>query len=222
MNGYSWDFFVVFDNFSVLLRGLVGTIKLASVSLVLGMALGLPIGAGRWSQKKIFNWPASAYIEVFRNTPALVQLMWFYYALPILIGMQLNAFSAGTIALTLNTAAFCAEIFRAGIQSIDRGQWEAGRAIGMNFYLLMRRVILPQAVKRMVPAFTNRAIELTKMTSLASTIAYMELLYEAKLLSTALYRPIEIYLTAASIYFVVLYSGTLLVRRLEIKQHQSS
>lgn len=215
MSGYRWDFLAVFSNFDLLLRGLVGTVELAVVSFALGLALGLVIGAARFSTSPFFNWPATAYIEIFRNTPALVQIMWFFYAFPILIGAQLSSFAAATIALALNTAAFCAEIFRGGMQSIARGQWEAGRALGMTWFQLLRRVILPQAMRRMLPAFTNRGIELAKMTSLASTIAVAELLYEGKLLSSIIYRPIETYTMVALVYFVLLHGATLLVNRLE-------
>jgi polar amino acid transport system permease protein len=216
MSGYHWDFLAVLGNLDLLLRGLLVTIELAALSFAVGLALGLFVGAARFSKNKALNWPATAFIEVLRNTPALVQLMWFYYAFPILIGAQLTAFGAAAVALSLNTAGFCAEIFRGGMQSIARGQWEAARALGMTYPQLLRRVILPQAVRRMIPAFTNRGIELTKMTSLASTIAVAELLYEGKLLSSIIYRPIETYSTVAVIYFVVLHAATLIVNRLEL------
>ncbi len=215
MSGYAWDFAAVLADADLLLRGLAGTLRLAAVGFTAGLASGLLVGAARTSRNRLLNWPATAFVELFRNTPVLVQLMWFFYAFPILIGVQMSAFAAAALALSLNTAAFCAEIFRGGIQSIARGQWEAGRALGMTYPMLMRRVILPQAVKRMIPAFTNRAIELAKMTSLASTIAVAELLYEAKLLSSVNYRPIETYTTVALVYFVLLHGGTLLANRLE-------
>jgi polar amino acid transport system permease protein len=225
MGGYRWDFASVFANIDLLLRGLVGTCRLALVSFALGLALGLVIGIGRTMRNPLAYWPATAFVELFRNTPVLVQLMWFFYAFPILLhaavpalaDAKMDAFTAATTALSLNTAAFAAEIFRGGIQSIARGQWEASRALGMTYATLMRRIILPQAVKRMIPAFTNRGIELTKMTSLASTIAFAELLYEGKLLSSIIYRPIETYTTVAVLYFVTLHAATMLVDRLELR-----
>ena len=215
MTTYHWNFSVVFDNFNVLLRGLGGTLDLATVSLLIGFTLGLPVGALRYARSRIANIPASIFIEVFRNTPVLVQIIWFYYAFPVLIGHQLTAFMAAGMALTLNTAAFSAEIFRGGIQSIERGQWEAGRALGMGYLKLMRRIILPQAIKRMIPAFTNRGIELTKMTALASTIAFADLLYEGRLLSSMTFRPLEIYTVVAAMYLVMLVAGSYLVGRVE-------
>ncbi len=117
----------------------------------------------------------------------------------------------------MNTVAFSAEIFRGGIQSIAPGQWEAGKAIGMTYVQQMRRVILPQAIKRMLPAFTNRGVELTKMTSLASMIAYGELIHQAKTISTMNFNPIETYTIVAIVYFILIYPITLLVRRFEKK-----
>ena len=212
---YRWDFAPVLRDFDLLLRGLAGTLQLAVTSLLAAAILGLLLGAMRATRRPLLDWPATAAIELFRNTPVLVQLMWFYFAFPILIGAKMTAFAAATLALTCNTSAFMAEIFRGGIQSIERGQWDAGRAIGMSYLTLMRRVILPQAVKRMLPAFTNRAVELTKSTSLASTIAFAELLYEGKLLTSISYRPLETYSVVAVIYFVLLGIGTLGVRLLE-------
>ena len=119
--------------------------------------------------------------------------------------------------LTLNTAAFSAEIFRAGIQSIERGQWEAGKALGMPYLDQLRRIVLPQAIRRMVPAFMNRAVELMKMTSLASVIAYGELMHKAKQISTLEFNPIEMYTSVALIFFVLIYPMALLVQRFELK-----
>ena len=212
---YRWDFAPVLRDWDLLLRGLAGTLQLAVTSLVVSALLGLVLGAMRSSRRHWLDWPATALIELFRNTPVLVQLMWFYFALPILLGGKLTAFAAATLALTCNTSAFMAEIFRGGIQSIDRGQWDAGRAIGMSYAIMMRRIILPQAIRRMLPAFTNRAIELTKSTSLASTIAFADLLYEGKLMTSISYRPLETYTVVAAIYFLLLGAGTIGVRLLE-------
>ncbi len=221
MSDYSWDFLSVFLYYKVFLRGLVGTFKLTGLTLVFGLTLGLVIGASRLSKHLFIRLPAVAFVETFRNIPALIVLIWVFYALPILLGFQLNAFDAALIAMSLNTAAFSSEIFRAGIQSVSPGQWDAGRAIGMGYFLVMRRIVLPQALKRMIPAFTNRGIEVAKLTSLASTIAYGELLYEGKMLSGFIYRPMEVYTTVAVIYFVFLYAGTLLSYMLEKRLRKS-
>lgn len=214
---YEWDFTVLAPYVEVLWRGLLITLRLVGVSLVLGMLGGLVVGLLKYSRNPLLNWPASVYIEVFRNVPVLVQLVWFYYAFPIVIDTDLSAFTAAVLALSLNTSAFSAELFRGGIQSIGRGQHEAGRALGMSGATLMRRIILPQAVKRMIPPLTNRAVELTKMTALASTIAVPELLYQGRLINGVTFRPLETYTVVAGVYLVVLWLAILAVDRLEVR-----
>lgn len=202
---HAWDFHTVFANWQIIGRGLVGTFQLAFVSLVAGAAIGLVIGAGRYSKRRIFHWPATAYVEFFRNTPVLVQIMWFFFAFPILVSVEMSPYLAATLAMSLNTGAFMAEIFRGGIRSIDRGQWESARAVGMTYAQCMRRVVLPQAIKRMLPAFTNRGIELFKMTTLASAIAFHEILYGAKTIAATHFNAIEAYTTVALIFFGLVY-----------------
>ena len=215
MVDYTWDFKVVADNFHILLRGVGLTIELWAVAFVLGLALGLLVSMGPVSGRRALRWPAIAYVEVFRNTPVLIQLIWFYYAFPIVLGHQLSPVTAAILALTLNTSAYCAEIFRAGIESIARGQWEAAKALGMTWRTSLRRIILPQVGKRMLPAFTNRAIELAKVTSLASLLAVHEIMYQGRLLSSTYYRPLEILTVVALVYFVLIYPGSWLSARLE-------
>ena len=215
MTGYRWDFASVFGNWQILAQGLVGTFQLAALSLGAGLLLGLLVGAGRYSRNHLLYWPATAYVEVFRNTPVLVQIMWFFFAFPIVAPFQVSAYIAATLALSLNTGAFAAEIFRAGIQSIARGQWDAARALGMSYPQQLRRVILPQAVKRMLPAFTNRGLELLKMTSLASAIAFPELLYAARTIATVHFNPIEAYTSVALIYLAIAWPLTQLVYAVE-------
>ena len=212
---YTWDFKVVADNFHILLRGVGLTIELWAVAFVLGLALGLLVSMGPLSGSRWLRWPARAYVEVFRNTPVLIQLIWFYYAFPIVLGQQLTPVTAAILALTLNTSAYCAEIFRGGIESIARGQWEAAKALGMTWRTSLRRIILPQVGKRMLPAFTNRGIELAKVTSLASVLAVHEIMYQGRLLSSTYYRPLEILTVVALVYFVLIYPGSYLSSRLE-------
>lgn len=214
---YNWDFSAVYGNWYLLTIGLKNTIILATICLILGLFFGLFVGAARYSSKKLINWPATAFVEVFRNTPVLVQIMWFFFAFPIISPFNINAFTAAALGLTLNTIAFSSEIYRAGIQSIHKGQWEAGKALGMNYIEQMRRIILPQAIRRMIPAFMNRAVELIKMTSLASVIAYGELMHQAKTISTIEFNPIEMYTSVALIFFALIFPLALFVQRFERK-----
>lgn len=212
---YTPDFSVVTDNWIVLLRGLWVTIQIWIPSIVLGLMGGFAIAQARLSRRRWLSGTSLIYVELFRDTPVLIQLIWFYYAFPILIGVQLSPFSAALLGLALNTSAYASEIFRGGIRSIHRGQMEGAKAIGMTEGQAMRRIILPQVVKRMLPAFTNRMIEVAKMSSLASVISVHELMYQGRLLSSTYYRPFEILTAVAFIYFVLIYPGTFLAGRLE-------
>ncbi|AWN53304.1 amino acid ABC transporter permease [Methylobacterium sp. 17Sr1-1] len=212
---YEWDFGLLAQNWPVLLRGLLVTVQLWVPAMAAGLALGLLLGLARLSRSGWVARPALGAVELFRGTPVLIQLIWFFYAFPIVIGLQLSPFAASLLALTLNTAAYCAEIFRGGIQSVARGQFEGARALGMTRAQVMRRVILPQVLRRMLPAFTNRGIELAKVTSLASVISVHELMYQGRLLSSTYYRPLEILTTVAIVYFVLIYPGSVLSARLE-------
>jgi polar amino acid transport system permease protein len=200
-----WDFASILANSDALIAGAIGTLRLFAICLVLGLGLGLVVGLGRYARSRWFNLPATMFVEFFRNTPVLVQMLWFYFALPIVAPFEISALAAAALGISLNTAAFSADIYRGGIQSIERGQWDGARAIGMDWGQAMRRIILPQALKRMTPALTNRAIEAFKMTTLASAVAYVELLQQAKLIASLNFNPIEAYTTVAVIFFVILW-----------------
>ncbi|EHD20834.1 MULTISPECIES: amino acid ABC transporter permease [Brenneria] len=212
---YQWDFSLVWENAPVLLKGLGVTLQLWLLAGAIGTAVGLVFAIGRAGARRWLRLPIAAFVEVFRNTPVLIQLIWFYYALPILVGIQFSTFGAAALALTLYTAAYCTEIFRAGLQSIERGQWEGAKALGMRQRVILRRVVLPQVYRRMLPALTNRMIELAKVTSLASILAVNELMYQGRLLSSTHYRPLEILTVVALLYFVLIWPGSYLAARLE-------
>ncbi len=200
-----WDFASVFSNTDALLAGAAGTLRIFAICLVAGLALGFVVGLGRYARSRWAYVPATMFVEFFRNTPVLVQILWFYFALPILMPFEIGPLTAAALGISLNSAAFSAEIYRGGIQSIERGQWDGARALGMGWFQAMRRIILPQAVKRMMPALTNRAIEIFKMSTLASAVAYVELLQQGKLIASLNYNPIEAYTTVALIFFVFLW-----------------
>ena len=200
-----WDFASVLDNKDALIVGAIGTVRLFAICLVCGLSFGLVVGLGRYAHTRWFNWPATLFVEFFRNTPVLVQMLWFYFALPILAPFEISPLTAAALGISLNAAAFSGDIYRGGIQSIERGQWDGARAIGMSWGQAMRRIILPQALKRMTPALTNRAIEVFKSTTLASTVAYVELLQQGKLIASLNFNPIEAYTTIAVIFFVILW-----------------
>jgi polar amino acid transport system permease protein len=200
-----WDFASVFSNYDALLAGAAGTLRLFAICLVAGLGLGVVAGLGRYSRRRLFYWPASLFVEFFRNTPVLVQILWFYFALPMLVSFEVSPLLAAALGISLNSAAYSAEIWRGGIQSIEPGQWEAARALGMTHAQAMRRIVLPQALRRMLPALTNRGIEIFKMSTLASVVAYVELLQQGKLIASLNYNPIEAYTVVALIFFALLY-----------------
>ena len=198
-----------------LIDGVWLTLALSVVSVGMGLVLGLVLALARYSALAPLSWPAYAYIEFFRTTPALVQLVWIYYSLPIFTGLQLPSFASVAIGLGLHSAAYFAEIFRAGIQSIERGQGDAARSLGMSRRQAMRRIILPQAVQRMIPPFINETASLIKLTTLGSVLAVNELLHASNNLITTTYRPLEIYTALAAIFAVIIYPIVYLSRRLE-------
>lgn len=209
---YRWDFTPVLSHFGMLLEGLLGTVEIAVVSIVLGMVVGLLLTVMRLSRSAFARVPAAVFVEFYRNTPAIVHFFWFYYALPVVMDISLSPFAAAVLALSTQSGAFYSEVFRGGIASIEKGQWEASRALGMRGTQLMRRIIVPQAFTRMVPPFVERSFELTKTTALASTLAYADLLYQAMQVNSETFRPIEVYTTVAVMYLVLLVTCSTLAR----------
>lgn len=215
---HRWDFGPVWAHADLLALGLLHTLQVTGTALLFGVPLGLLLALMRLSPRRVLAWPAGAVIEVFRTTPPLVQLFWFFFALPILVRVEMTPFAAAAITFSIQSAAFFAEVFRGGIVSVERGQWEAARALGMTGRQVMRRVVLPQAVKRMLPAFLERAIELMKTTTLVATVSYADLLFQANEVAQKTFRPLEVFTVAALMYFVVIFfasqTALLLERRL--------
>lgn len=212
---YQWDFVFLLHYVPLFERGLLVTLGYTVATIFIGLVIGLLVGLGRLSRSWLLNIPLVAFIEVFRCTPLLVQIVWFYYALPVLLGIQIPATAAAMMTLSCYTGAFYAEIFRGGIISIEQGQWDAARALGLRPWQMMRRVILPQAVRRMIPPFVNQSITQLKNTSLVSTIAVPDLLYNGTLVTADTYRPLEVYTVVALIYFAILFPSTLLAQAYE-------
>ena len=212
---YEWNFGFLGDHGQMLLVGLWGTVRIAAVAVLIGLAAGAVLAALRMSRRRLLRYPATAYIEFYRNTPGIVHFFWIYYALPVLSPVRLGPFEAAVVALSTQSAAFYAEVFRGGVTSIVRGQWEGAAALGMTRLQSLRRVILPQAARRMVPPLTERTFELLKTTSLASTLAYAELLYQATQVASTTFRPLEVYTVVAGLYFVLLLALSNLARLAE-------
>ncbi len=184
-------------------EGMVVTLELTVLAGVCGILLGLIIALARISRHRFLSVPASVYVTLFRGTPLLLQVLFVYFALPPLIDVRLGEMAAGVLALSMNAAAYITEIFRAGIQSIDKGQMEAARAVGMGYPLAMRRIILPQTFRRLIPPMVNELAALAKDTSLVSAISLGELLYKTMRLGAKYLRPWEVYIWAAAGYLLV-------------------
>lgn len=212
---YHWDFSFLIGNWKLLASGLGRTLTLAAACLAAGLTIGIIIGILRIQKNIVLRTIGTCYVGFFRNIPPLVQLFWLFYLLPILIGVQNDRFGAAVLAFSLYSGAYFAEIIRSGIQSIHRGQWEAARAIGMNYTKTMRYIVLPQAIKRLIPPLTNQAIDVVKLTTIASSLAYAELLYQAKLLSENEFRPLEAYTVIGAIFIAMLLILSHLSSRLE-------
>jgi len=219
---YSWSFFPIFQASDLFLWGLWVTVVYTFGSIVLGLVLGLALCFCRLSGNRALDWVAQGFQELFRCTPLLVQLLWFYYALPLLLGIDIDNHVAAMATLSLYAAAFYAEIFRGGILSIAKGQSEAGAAIGMSKAQIMRRIVLPQASRRMLPAFINQSVIQFKNTSLISVISVADLAYMASVVNGQTYRPLESYTAVAVLYFVILFPLTRLAdyveRRLRVSE----
>jgi polar amino acid transport system permease protein len=207
-----WENIIAFT--PSLLRGTLVTIELTVISLVLSLIMGLAIALGRLSDKKIINKLCNIYISVIRGTPLLVQMMYVYFVFPQ-FGLSLSAFQAAIIALSVNESAYMAETFRAGIKAVPKGQMEAAKAIGMDYSLSMRRIILPQAITHVMPAIGNSAIILIKNSSLGAVITVSEVMQQGNLLAASTYQNLQIFTMVAIIYWILHYPLAILVDYLE-------
>ena len=197
-------------------NGLGTTLLLAFISVAIGCLIGAIVAIMKLSKSKPLNWFATIYIEIIRDTPLLLQLYFFYFLLPdILPALRLSKFTCIAVALVINSGAYMAEIFRSGIQSIDRGQTEAARSLGLSSSQTMLRIILPQAFKNVLPAMCNEFVAVTKETSLASTFYVGDLMTQYQTISGKTYLVIEPLIIIGIIYFVVTFTMSKLIAILE-------
>lgn len=197
-----------------LLSGAWVTIRLTVVSMAFALLLGLVLGMCRSAERAWLRIPAAVFIDIMRGTPLILQVFYIYYALP-LAGIELGAFTSGTIALSLNYAAYLGEVFRSGIQAVPKGQWEAARSLGLPVGLTMRRIVLPQALRIVIPPAGNYFISLFKDSALVSVISLNELMRSGQLLAATTYKHFEIFTMVAIIYLAISYPASWLVVWLE-------
>jgi polar amino acid transport system permease protein len=216
---YQFRFDAVWNNLPFLMEGLWLTVAISFLALAMSMVLGLLVAIVRMSKNRAVSLIAAGYVEVFRDTPVLVQLFWFYYVLPILLGVQISAFGAALTGLTLHSAAYLGEVYRAGIQAVPSGHVEAAKVLGLKPSQTFVRIVLPQAFRTIMPPLVNNFVDLIKLSSLASVFAVGEITRKATELSAATFRPLEIFTFIAVIYFFICWPLSLAMRGLERRLH---
>ena len=207
-------------NLKFLVSGMSVTIYISVISIIISMILGFIVAIPSLAKNKFLTYINIGYVEIVRAIPLLVLILWIYYGLPIMTGLSFSPFVSGIIALAISESAFQAEIFRAGINSIKKSQWEAGSSLGLTFYKRLRLVILPQAIKNILPALGNQFVYVLKMSSLVSIIGIADLTRKANELVVSTYRPLEIYTFLILEYLILILIVSFFVRKLEKKLEQ--
>ena len=207
-------------NIKFLLSGMGVTIYISVISITISMILGFIVAIPSLAKNRFLTYINIGYVEIVRAIPLLVLILWIYYGLPIMTGLSFSPFVSGIIALAISESAFQAEIFRAGINSIKKSQWEAGSSLGLTFYKRLRLVILPQAIKNILPALGNQFVYVLKMSSLVSIIGIADLTRKANELVVSTYRPLEIYTFLILEYLILILIVSFFVRKLEKKLEQ--
>lgn len=210
---FNWN--LIFDSLPLLLQGAVVTIEITAMSVGCGFIIGMFAALANLSRFTIIRLLAKCYVDIIRGTPLLVQIFLIYFALPMIIGQRIDPYVAAVTACSINSGAYVSEIFRAGIQSIDKGQMEAGRSLGLTWTQTMKFIIMPQAFKRIIPPLGNEFIAMLKDSSLVSVIGFEELTRRGQLIIAKTYGSFEIWSTVAVIYLVMTITISQLVAYLE-------
>ena len=227
--GYTWGWYIFnplaakgLGNLQFMAAGLGLTIALALSAIILSVFIGVTMAMASLSSSRLLRGGSRVYIECLRAIPLLVLLLWVYYGLPVITGLQFSAFTAGVLSLALSDSAFEAEVFRAGIQSVPKGQREAARSLGLSSWHTFRLVIFPQAIRTILPALGNQFVYVLKMSSLVSVIGLQELTRRANELNVTEYRPLEIYTLLVLEYLILILITSWGVRALErrLGRHQ--
>ncbi len=214
---YHWDFSAVLSTPGFWVEGALITVAYAAATTAIGCVIGVVLAPALLVRSRLVHLLVQGYVQLFRCTPLLVQIVWFYYALPIVLGINLPAWFAAGIGLSLYMGAFTTEIVRAGLLSIDDGQWQAASALGLPRLKALRFVIIPQAMRRMIPPLVSQAVLQLKNTALLSIVAVPELMQRSSVIVSDTFRPLEVYSTLAAIYFVLLFPMVMLSKRLELR-----
>ncbi|MCP1675753.1 polar amino acid transport system permease protein [Natronocella acetinitrilica] len=219
---YDWRFDIVWDYREVYFSGAVMTMSISLIAVTMALTIGILLGSLRANRTRFFSPAAAVYIEFVRNTPLLVQIFWFFYCMPVLFGVSFSAFWSATITLGIHFSAYVAEVFRSGISSIDRGQGDAARVMGLSRLQTMRHIILPQAFKRVIPPLVNCFADIVKLSSLAAVIGVYEMLHSINNLIMNSFRPLELYTALAVFYFLLIYPISLTAQLVERRMARSN
>lgn len=217
----SLHFDAIWPSLPFILTGIGVTLKFTLVSLACGLPLGILLALCKISPQTFLRWIAEAYTSIFRGTPLLVQLFIFYFATPQLTGYAISTFEAGVLTFSLNSAAYSSEIIRAGIQGIDRGQWDAAYVLGLPYSQTLRTIILPQAIRNILPALVNEIVDLLKESALISTLGEADLLRRSQIVASEKYLFFEPLLVAAVGYYIMVMVISLLAKILERKMRHA-
>jgi len=227
-SSYNWGWYVFnpllpkgLSNIEFLISGVGMTLALSVTAILISVVMGLLLAVSLLSPYKALRLLARSYVECFRAIPLLVLLLWVYYGLPVVSGLQFGAFTAGVMSLALSDAAFEAEVFRAGLQSVAKGQREAAETLGLSRWATLRYVVFPQAIRTILPALGNQFVYVLKMSSLVSVIGLQEFTRRANELNVTEYRPLEIYTFLVFEYLLLILLASWGVRRMERKLAQS-
>jgi polar amino acid transport system permease protein len=227
-SSYTWGWYIFnpwqakgLSNLQFLIGGLGATLAVSLCAIFLSVILGACVAVAGLSKLKLLHRASRVYVELFRSVPLLVLLLWVFYGLPVIVGLQLGVFATGVLSLALSDSAFEAEVFRAGIQSVPKGQLEAAKSIGLSWSQQMRLVVMPQAIKVILPALGNQFVYVMKMSSLVSVSGLEELTRRANELNVNEYRPLEIYTLLVFEYLALIVFVSWLVRRLERKMSKA-
>ena len=212
---YELNFYFVWRNLDTLLEGLMLSLELTGLSIIIGLSAGFVLALLRMSPLRILSVPAIAFIELFRCTPMLIQIVWVFYCLPILFDLSISPYASALLALGFNITAFNAEAYRAAIQAIPRAHLDAAVALGLSRVQRVRHVVFPQAFRMSVPVLMTNGVGIFQQSALVSVIAIAELMYMGKFLATQTYRPIETLTTVALLYFIIAFPITQMVKLIE-------
>lgn len=211
----------VIPSLPYILEGTLITLKYTGISILFGLLLGILVALMRLPGRGPLSWFAKAYTSVFRGTPLLVQLLLIYYATPQLLGYKITAFEAGILTFSLNSAAYVSEVVRSGILAVDKGQFEASDALGVPYRLSMRDIILPQAIKNILPALVNEFVNLLKESALVSVLGEYDLLRRANIVAAEKFIYFEPLLLVAAIYYILVVTLSTFANRLEKRLRRS-